>query len=99
MGEISTVSFFVDKFKNHSNKKEIEKAVLNYNNLVLAADCDIDWELQECDLDYDIFNLTRFYDFCRETPNDYTFIENERTPELDEIIIGFWLKKHQHIES
>ena len=45
MGEISTVSFFVDKFKSNAQKKEIEKAVLNYNNLVLAADCDVDWVL------------------------------------------------------
>ena len=95
MGEISTVSYFVDGFKNRSQKKEIEKAVLNYNEQVLKSDCVVVWESNECELDYDIFNMDRFFEFCKESPEEYGFIDNQRTPELDEVIIGIWLKNHK----
>ena len=50
--------------------------------------------LEEIQVDYDVFNISSFYGFCRLKPEEYPFVENERTPELDEIIIGLWLKNH-----
>jgi hypothetical protein len=51
-------------------------------------------ELEDIQSDYDVFNITSFYDFCKLKPEEYGFIVKERTTELDEIIIGLWLKNH-----
>ena len=50
--------------------------------------------MSEIQADPDVFNISSFYGFCKLNPEMYPFIENERTPELDEIVIGLWLKNH-----
>ena len=50
---------------------------------------------KDVQMEYDVFNIANFYKFCKDHPKEYPFISKERTPELDEIVIGFWLK-NQH---
>ena len=96
-GEGSIFSYFAELHKDHTHKKEIEKAVENYNQMLsklIAQNSVHDIVLKDINLDYDVFNIANFYEFCKKSPDEYPFVLNERTPELDEIIIGFWLKKH-----
>lgn len=58
--------------------------------------------------DYDKFDIDVFYEFCRHSSIDgedmkwaYPFValENVNREELDEFIIGTWIKNHDSIES
>jgi hypothetical protein len=58
--------------------------------------------------DYNTFNLEAFYQFCRTNPADgedqqwaYPFmgLKNVDQTELDEFIIGTWIKNHESVES
>ena len=100
-GETGIFNYVHDLHKNHTHKKEIESALNNYDNMVSelvsqssAKDIYTQINLQEIQEDFDVFNISSFYDFCKLFPEEYNFIENERTAELDEIIIGLWLKNH-----
>ena len=58
--------------------------------------------------DFDTFNIEAFYNFCQKHPADgedqqwaYPFmaLENVNQTELDEFVIGTWIKNHDSIES
>jgi hypothetical protein len=51
--------------------------------------------------EYDSFNIENFYTYCKQNPLDldskmfkYLFCDCERSKNLDELIIGFWIKNH-----
>ena len=50
---------------------------------------------------YDKFDLDAFYKFCKENPIDHStqpymqsFLDLERTTEVEEFIVGIWIKNH-----
>lgn len=76
----------------------ISVAIDDYDKMVL--------ETPSLGQNYDEFNLERFYSFCRTDPKDgrdqsylYPFIKLEKVNqfELDEFVIGTWLKNHVKI--
>ena len=57
---------------------------------------------------YNSFNIESFYNFCRKSPIDgedqqwaYPFValKNVNQEELDEFIIGTWIKNHESMEK
>ena len=96
-GEIAAISYLVDSLIDNVEKKEIERAVKDFNSWTanLTSSTSVHGNVAtNTKLEYDVFNIANFYDFCKENKDQYPFIKKERTAELDEIVIGMWLKNH-----
>ena len=77
--QTSIYSYFAELHKDHVYKKEIEKAVKNYNQMIsemISSNSVHDIVLKDINLDYDVFNIGMFYDFCRKDPEIYPFVDN-----------------------
>ena len=96
-GEIAAISYLVDSLIDNVEKREIEKAVKNYISWTakLTSSTPVYGNVATAtELEYDVFNIGNFYNFCKENKDQYPFVKKERTAELDEIVIGMWLKNH-----
>lgn len=84
--ENAIFSMFNYMHRDYTFKKEIEKAIVNYDEMVSnlisntsVTDLVSRVNLEEIQADNDVFNISSFYDFCKLKPQDYPFVENERT--------------------
>ena len=77
---MAIIQYVQDLVHNKKIRNEISEALAFY------------WVSQ--DEDENLFQIEGFYQFCKQSPKGYSFTEIARAPELDEIIIGLWLKNH-----